>query len=196
MQDERLQIQQILNGDRVALKQLIEDHQRLVFVLIARMVHNPEDQRELAQEVFVKVYQKLASFRFECKLSTWIAKIAVNLATNYCRKNKLQLFSDMGTDASSEMFEVVENNEFDKPADQSEQMEVTERDALIKKEVEALPDAYRMVLAMYHWQQFSYTEIAESLKMPEGTVKNYLFRARKLLKERLIKHNFIEEYLS
>ena len=113
MQDERLQIQQILNGDRVALKQLIEDHQRLVFVLIARMVHNPEDQRELAQEVFVKVYQKLASFRFECKLSTWIAKIAVNLATNYCRKNKLQLFSDMGTDASSEMFEVVENNEFD-----------------------------------------------------------------------------------
>jgi RNA polymerase sigma factor (sigma-70 family) len=177
--DTRLLVEKTLAGNRKAFESLIGQHQRLVSHFAFRLIDNPEDREDVCQEVFLKVYENLGGFKFESKLSTWIAKIAYNTCLNHLEKKKLPLFDDLTTDERS--LDAVPGN----VPGPHELAQGKELGMLLRSEIDKLPVHYRAVLTLYHLDQMSYVEIGEIMNLPEGTVKSHLFRARKLLKARL-----------
>lgn len=169
--DDRVLIKHILKGDQQAFRTLIAQHQRLVAHMVGRLVDNHEDREELCQDVFLKVYSSIQSFKFDSKLSTWIATIAYRMSVNYLRKHKSRPIEE---DLDKVSFtQGVEDRVFEKE----------DYSAFIQKLVQQMPFNYRNVLTLFYLEGFSYPEIVKVTGMPEGTVKNYLFRAKKKLKE-------------
>ena len=179
MADQRVLVEQILAGDKKAFKLLIVQNQRLVSHVVFRMIKPGPDQEDVCQEVFIKVYQNLERFRFDAKLSTWIARIAYTTCLNFLDKKKLPLYDDLGDENSD--FEPV-GDEADRPDFRLEDSEISN---ILRAEINAIPPVYKTIVTLYHLDEMSYAEIAGVMKMPEGTVKSYLFRARKMLRERL-----------
>jgi RNA polymerase sigma factor (sigma-70 family) len=187
MNDDHTLVARVLSGDLQAFRLLIRQHERLVGHMIGRVVKNQEELEELSQDVFLKVHDKLSEFNFQSKLSTWIATIAYRHAINFVRKSRLS-FSEIPEEESlSARFIEVENPETvlsDKDMDQ-----------FVLTLVDQLPLQYKTVLTLYHLEGISYEEIGSITGMPEGTVKNYIFRARTLLKEKIMKHLRKDELL-
>jgi RNA polymerase sigma factor (sigma-70 family) len=187
MNDERVLVAQVLNGNLQAFRDLIKLHERLVLHMVGRLVKSESDREELCQDIFLKVYDKLGEFSFNSKLSTWIATIAYRHAINYLRKQKM-LFADIPDEQSfNAKFVEMENPE--------SMMSERDMDEFVLNLVEELPVQYKTILTLYHVEGMSYPEICAITNMPEGTVKNYLFRARNLLKEKVKKHLGKEELL-
>jgi len=177
MQNEEEIISRIVSGDLIAFKILVKQYEKLVTFMICRLVQNEEDTKDLCQEVFIKVYRHLGSFKFQSKLSTWIAQIAYGTAINHLKKvsGKRSLTDD-----------IADFENYHKTTEDPESiLSKKNTSAFIHQQIEKLPVHYRTVLTLYHLNEFSYQEIEGITGMPEGTVKNYLFRARKLLKEKL-----------
>jgi RNA polymerase sigma factor (sigma-70 family) len=179
MLDVKLQIEKILAGDKEACQSLVEEYQRLVSHIVFRMVSNQADREDICQDVFLKVYQNLKEFRSESKISTWVAKIAYNTCINYLEKKRLLLWDDVPSQAQTPR-SFPERG--DRPDCFTEEKELTIH---LHREIEKLPVHFRTILTLYHLDGMSYNEIGKITGMPEGTVKSYLFRARRLLKERL-----------
>ncbi|MBN2636410.1 MAG: sigma-70 family RNA polymerase sigma factor [Prolixibacteraceae bacterium] len=176
MNDTEL-VQQVLNGNNNAFRFLVAKHQRLVVHIVGRIVQQQEDVEDICQEVFIKVFKKLKKFRGESKLSTWIARIAYNTSISHIRKgkNNVHSFDEQPLLIAAEK-------------DESLNQKGIERDEAKKylmQFIEKLPVQYRTVLTLFHLEEFSYREIEEITEMPEGTIKSYLSRARKLLKDQL-----------
>jgi RNA polymerase sigma-70 factor (ECF subfamily) len=171
-------VQQILNGNSNAFRFLVSKHQRLVAHIVGRIVQRREDVEDISQEVFMKVYRKLKLFRGDSKLSTWIAKIAYNTSISHIRRSKNELSYDETP--------ALVANESDEMLNQIG-IEREEAKKYLLELIEELPVHYRTVLTLFHLEEFSYREIEEITEMPEGTIKSYLSRARKILKEKLEK---------
>lgn len=180
MPDYIHQIDKIISGDTKAYQSFIEEYQRLVMHIVFRMISNVADREDVCQDVFIKAYQNLSNFHFESKISTWLAKIAYNTCINYLKKKKVPLFNDFSTDGES-----IDNflSDHASPDEFAERRDLSLR---LQNEINKLPVQFRTILTLYHLDEMSYSEIVEIMGLPEGTVKSYLFRARKLLKERLI----------
>jgi len=177
MVDDRALVQRILEGDMNSFRLLISQNERLVAHMIGRLVKSREENEELCQDVFLKVYEKLGEFSFQSRLSTWIATIAYRHAINHMRKRKM-LYTNIPVEEDfTSTFVEIENPE----------SVITENDmdAFIFKLIDELPPQYKTVLTLYHVEDMTYNEICEVMSMPEGTVKNYIFRARTLLKEKV-----------
>ncbi len=175
MPTEKEIINKILQGDIRSFEQLVKQYENLVFVVVSRLTGNREDAKDICQEVFIKVFRNLGSFAFQSKLSTWIAKIAYLTTLNHQKKQR-RTAGHLPEDLDSFSF----------TAETPEQLlSRKEQSAYIQELIGQMPAAYKTVLTLYHLNEFSYKEIEEITGMPEGTVKNYLFRARKLLKEKL-----------
>lgn len=167
--NDKLLVENVLKGDEKAFESLMKQYQRLVGHIVFRIVGGMEKE-EVMHDVFLKVYRKLGEFNFQSKLSTWIATIAYREAINHARKNKRN--NEMQDLDSAELVE-----------SDVEGFESKDMSLFVQAAVDKLPVPYRSILTLYHLQGFSYQEIVEVMEMPEGTVKNYLFRARKKLKE-------------
>ncbi len=178
-EQEKNWIDEIQNGNHRSFEKIIKQYQNLVAHIIFKMVSDVSVREDLCQDVFLKVYRNLGRFKFESKLSTWIGKIAFNTCLNYLEKKKVPLYDDFTSDDQS--FEYSEEN--DNPQQITMSNDMAQR---LHREIDQLPPRYGTVLVLFHIQEMSYEEIGELMDMPEGTVKNYLFRARKYLKERLI----------
>lgn len=187
MADGKALVKRIQNGEEGAFEILVEQYKRLVFNVIFRMVQNEADREDICQDVFVKVYRYIDSFNFDSKLSTWIARIAVNTTINHLKKKKVPLFDDCSMEDDT-----IENavREQKSPDVDTEDSDLSSR---LKAEIAKLPHQFRTIITLYHLQEMSYAEIGEVLNLPEGTVKSYLFRARKRLKERLLDKYQAEE---
>lgn len=167
MNDKQL-VSSVLSGDDSALRTLIGKYERLVAHMVSKVVYAQEDQEELCQDVFIKVYEKLDTFHFDSKLSTWIATIAYRVALNFAKKKKLD---QVAFDAVS--FEIE---------DDTHSYEEEDLSRFVLKLIEKLPPNYKLVLTLFYLEGFHYPEIIEITGMPEGTVKNYLHRAKQKLK--------------
>jgi RNA polymerase sigma factor (sigma-70 family) len=187
MNDEKALVSRVIAGDMLAFRSLIKTHERLVAHMIRRIVKSEEDLEELCQDVFLKVHEKLIEFSFQSRLSTWIATIAYRHAINHLRKRKMEYSSIPEEESFTKRF--IEHE------DPQSVLEEEDLDGLVLKLVDELPAQYRTVLTLYHVSGMSYPEICKVMDMPEGTVKNYLFRARNLLKEKVKKHLGKEELL-
>ena len=185
--DTKPLIEKSLAGDRNAFKALIEANQRLVMHVVYKMVSNRSDVEDICQDVFVKVYQNLTGFKHDSKLSTWIAKIAYNTTINYLEKKKVPLFDDLSPE---EMTLDHLSGNGTAPDDLSEQGELS---GILKDQIDHLPVQFRTILTLYHLDEMTYKEIGKIMDLPEGSVKSYLFRARKLLKDSLLSKYEVKE---
>jgi len=180
MTEDKALISKIIGGDMEAFRQLIKQHERLVAHMIGRIVKNEEDREELCQDVFLKVHKNLRRFNYESKLSTWIATIAYRQAINYIRKKRIVPSELSESEGFKDRFIATENLE--------EDYVNKDLDEKVLSCIDQLPIHYKNVLTLYHVDNMSYAEIGVITEMPEGTVKNYLFRARHLLKEKVKKY--------
>lgn len=184
----RQAIQRVLAGDSEAFRVIVENHKRLVAHIVFRMVRREADREDLCQDVFVKVYRNLGGFKFEARLSTWIARIAHNTCLNFLEKKKALLYGDLTGD-ENEGLEAVASGELD-PAQMAQAGDLSRR---LLNEIAKLPAHFRSILTLYHMEEMTYTEISDLLQLPDGTVKSYLFRARKMLKKRLLSRYSMED---
>jgi len=152
------------------------------------MISNETDREDLCQDIFVKVYRNLGGFRFDSKLSTWIARIAFTTCLNYIEKKKLPLYED-----SSPEGQTIDDCAAVKGSDPASWTGERQTSVKVCEEIDQLPVIYGTILSLFHLQDMSYAEIGDILRMPSGTVKSYLFRARKMLKERLQVRYSLEE---
>jgi len=179
MTDQHELVQRILDGDKQAFRILVEQNQRLVSHIVFRMLPDGPDREDLCQEVFLKVYQNLGRFRFDAKLSTWIATIAHNCCLDHLAKKRLPLYDDLGGGEDMPEPEAPESYSPERIVAEGEPA------ALLRREIDRLPPVYKTIVTLFHLDELSYDEIGRIMKMPEGTIKSYLFRARRLLKDRL-----------
>ena len=177
--DDQSLVKSILRGNDQAFDMLIKQYQRLVFHMIQKLTQDELLVEEIAQEVFIKVYEKLPGFQFNSKLSTWIATIAYRETINKLKKGSKMKYQELESASEDRFFKETSNPET--------QLTSANTSEFIREAIEYLPAHYRNILHLYHFEEMSYPEIVEITGLPEGTVKNYLFRARKLLKERLEK---------
>jgi RNA polymerase sigma factor (sigma-70 family) len=178
---DRIFVGKVLAGDTAAFGIIIKNTEGLVAQVIYKMISNGEDRKDLSQEVYLKAYKNLKTFRFESKLSTWIARIAYNTCLNHLEKKQLWLQDDI------ELADKLATSAT------SSALDLKERSAIISAAIEKLSPILRTLVTLFHNEDVSYAEIQQITDLPEGTIKSYLFRARKALKENLLQHYKKEE---
>ena len=176
----RVLIADLKNGDHAAFEKIINDYRKLVIHIIFRIVKNTADREDLFQDIFIKVFKNIQNFRFQSKLSTWIGKIAYNTCVNHLKRNRTEEIDENILTHTTENF-------FSDPQPLPDSL-MTQKDmtAQVHKEIKKLNYIYRTVLTLFHLEEMSYKEISDIMNIPQGSVKSYLFRARKELKDRLI----------
>lgn len=196
MQSEHKLIKKILKGNVKAFEEIILNYQRLVSSITFRLLGNEFDREEVCQEVFIKVYQNLSGFNFKSKLSTWIGKITYNHCLNYIQKQKKYQDKDV-IDLHNENAEYLYSHDHTFINDNTPEILAEKKDnsLLIQNYMNKLPTIYNTILTLFHINEFSYDEISEIMELPQGTVKSYLFRARRLLKEKLLSSLKEEEFV-
>jgi RNA polymerase sigma-70 factor (ECF subfamily) len=179
LDEERRLVREILAGERAAFERFIDKYKALVVHVVYRMVTSVEDREDICQEVFMKTYRRLAGFRFESRLSTWVARVAYNTCINHLEK-KREILADEYM-PGLESLDALPAREAG-PARLAEQRDIARR---LQAEIESLPVRYRVILTLFHMDGMTYDEIGSIMELPEGTVKSHLFRARRHLKARL-----------
>ena len=186
--DQQL-VAQVLGGNTAAFGQLVRRTEGLVTQLVFKMIRHPADRPDVAQEVYLKVFKNLAGFKFQAKLSTWVGQIAYNTYLHYLEKKQLvlvDLAEQTPDDASAEGRRTPPTLVAGPDYDPETALFGQDLAGILSTAIEQLPPLYRTLISLYHQQELSYEEIAHITSLPDGTVKNYLFRARQLLRQRLL----------
>jgi RNA polymerase sigma-70 factor (ECF subfamily) len=172
-------------GDEAGFNYLVGKHYRAMMHFLFRMVHNQAVAEELAQEVFLRVYRSRESYRAEAKFTTWLYRIATNLAVNHARDTRHERSAqNVYLDAPDEETGTTPDVADDEPNVEQNLLR-QERMAAIRKHVMALPERQRMAVLMHKYQGMDYRQIGEVLKLSESATKSLLFRAYQTLRERL-----------
>ena len=172
-------------GDDSAFEYLVQKYRRPMVSFMYRMARNPAAAEDLAQEIFLRVYRSRESYEPSAKFSTWLYRIATNLAVNYAR--------DTRHDRPENTVSIDEPDEetgltLDVPDGSLTAEEAIlrrERMVAIRQRVEALPERQRMAVIMHKYQQMDYRQIAEVMKLSESATKSLLFRAYETLRVQL-----------
>lgn len=180
--DEEL-VAAVLAGDRERFGDLVDRYQGRLVNYLYRLLRNLDEAHELAQEVFLKVYQALDRYDPRYRFSTWLFRVAQNAAIDQIRRRRLKLVPIHRQEEGDE-----EGRDWDLPSPERgpyRHLRNRERGEAIQQAIDALPWEYRELIVLRHYGELSYEEIAGVKGMPLGTVKNKLFRGRQLLKEKL-----------
>ncbi|HEY1897495.1 MAG TPA: sigma-70 family RNA polymerase sigma factor [Terracidiphilus sp.] len=172
-------------GDESGFNYLVEKYHRAMVHFLFRMVRTQAVAEELAQEVFLRVYRSRESYRAEAKFTTWLYRIATNLAVNHARDTKHEraaqnVYLDVPDPETGTTPEVAD----DEPTVEQRLLR-DERMAAIRKHVMALPERQRMAVLMHKYQGLDYRQIGEVLKLSESATKSLLFRAYQTLRDKL-----------
>jgi RNA polymerase sigma-70 factor, ECF subfamily len=170
-------------GDGEAFGELIQRYQSAVFNVAFHMMTNVPDAEDVTQETFIRAYRAFSSYDPERPIGAWLKTIAVRVCLTFLSNGSHEAFSldDDGQlpaqTADDDTFQIETNPE--------EKVQVGERDHSVRKAIIALPPHYRAVIELRHYQELSYEEIAQTLLCPVSAVKINLFRARRMLAEKL-----------
>jgi RNA polymerase sigma factor (sigma-70 family) len=182
-------VEQTLGGNQQAFASIIRQTEALVASIVFKMINNAEDRKDIAQDIYLKAFHKLSGFKFESKLSTWIGQIAYNTCYSWLEKKKLVFPDNYEYDASSfeDPLDMLSRRLTDLFSHKAElQVFEKQRTGIIKTAMDKLSPISKTLLTLFHQEEMSYAEIAAITGLPEGTLKSYLFRARKSLKENLL----------
>ena len=172
-------------GDEASFNYLVVKYHRPMIHFLFRMVRTQAVAEELAQEVFLRVYRSRESYRAEAKFTTWLYRIATNLAVNHARDTRHEraaknVYLDAPDEESGTLPEVADGQ-----PSVEQRMVRDERAAAIRKHVMALPERQRSAVLMHKYQGMDYKQIGEVLKLSESATKSLLFRAYQTLREKL-----------
>ena len=166
-------ITQTLNGNVNAYAFLVEKYKHMVFTLSIRIVINREEAEEISQDVFVKAYTNLKSFKGDSKFSTWIYKIGYYASLDAIKRNKRQINSENIDEVYEADFGVLQNA--------LSYLEEKERKSIIKKSLLKLNEDEQVILTLYYFEEMPLKEISEVVNLSVDNIKVKLFRARKKL---------------
>ena len=170
-------IEAILKGDQKAFKLLVDTYQLMVVNTCYAFVHDRDEAEDIAQDVFVQVFESLGRFRFESKLSTWLYRIAVNRSINHCKSPRgraIKIAIDSWTQG-----EVAQSVEMP----QQQILEEQEQIELLHKAIDKLPENQRTALILNKYEELSYKEIADVMGVSLSSVESLIFRAKNNLEK-------------
>jgi RNA polymerase sigma-70 factor, ECF subfamily len=174
----------VAEGDERAFTELVRRFQGRVINLVSRVLNDREVSDDLAQEVFVRVYVHRRNYRRGSKFSTWLFTIAANLAKNEIRRRvrrrnwfSLDALQEMVSDSAMQLADPKEGQDVALQRDQLKQA--------VARAIAAVPEKYRIALVLRDLEGFPYEEIGEMLKIPGGTVRSRINRARGILKRKM-----------
>lgn len=177
-------VERVRGGDKQAFGLLVEKYRRKLLRLLSRMVRDPDEMEDIAQETFIKAYKALPQFRGEAAFYTWLYRIAVNTAKNYlaARSKAMPTVSSqsMGDDDEPDERLVAHDNNTPESELLSKQVAIAVNEA-----VEALPEELRQAITLREIEGMSYEEIADYMGCPIGTVRSRIFRAREAIAAKL-----------
>jgi RNA polymerase sigma-70 factor (ECF subfamily) len=162
-------------GEADAFAGLVAEHQRFVYNLALRALSDPHDAEDVAQEAFVRAWVALPGFRRQAQFRTWLYRIVTNL----CYSRLPRLRREMAALGERQVAALPDDSLDDPAAD----LEVEQQRARLHREIEALPESYRVLIVLRYQQELSYDEIARVVSLPLGTVKTGLHRAKARLRE-------------
>ena len=174
-------------GREPAFRELVRRYERPVFSLVFRMVRDTATAEDLAQDAFIKVLNHIDRYRPEFKLSSWLFKIANNVAIDHLRRRQIDTVSIDGS-PHAQTAEAIEATSFDVVGQQEsalDELEARELGSAIERAIARLRPEYRSCIMLRHVEGRSYEEIAATLDLPLGTVKTYIHRARHELRRAL-----------
>jgi len=175
----------VKSGDQSAFDYLVQKYRRPLVSFMYRMARNSAAAEDLAQEVFLRVYRSRANYEASAKFTTWLYRIATNLAVNHARDTRherpeVQVSLDEPDEDTGTTLELPDSHLTVEQA-----MVRKERMMAIRAKVEALPEQQKMAVIMHKYQQMDYKQIADVLKKSESATKSLLFRAYETLREQL-----------
>jgi len=172
-------------GDESAFAYLVQKYRRPLIGFMYRLCHNPATAEELAQEVFLRVYRSRTSYEASAKFSTWLYRIATNLAVNHARDTRHERPEKTVRLDEPDQETGTTPDLADESLSAEEQLMKRERLAAIRNKVNALPERQRLAVMMHKYQQMDYRQIAAVMKLSESATKSLLFRAYETLREQL-----------
>lgn len=172
----------VKHGDEEAFQTLVERHQYRIVGTVAKMLGRETDAEDIAQQVFVRVWQSAARYEPGAKFTTWLLTITRNLVFNEMRRRRRSKLVEMQSDEDEERFAQHADPTARSPASFAQDAELQ---SAISDAIGALPEAQRMAVVLRRYEELSYEEIAEILNTSVPSVKSLLFRARTELRERL-----------
>lgn len=181
-------IRRCKRGEEAAFAELLARYRNAIYGLCFRMTRRSEDARDLAQEVFIKVFSLLDRYDESYAFSSWIFRIATNHCIDHLRRNRLKFLSlDGYTDAEGDEIELQIPHKGPQPDRVLMNREAMER---LEEVVDDLPPHYRAIILLRHDQELAYEEIAQILDLPLGTVKARIHRARNLVMRMLQERSY------
>jgi RNA polymerase sigma-70 factor, ECF subfamily len=174
----------VKHGDREAFSLLVQRHRKPLINFIYRFTVDPGESEDLAHEVFIKVFRSASRYEPRAAFSTWLYRIATNLALNYLRDHRPQLATSL--DWGSEEEDRSRTELRDKMTLVEDQLLAQERVEQIRQALAALPENQRLAVVLTKYQELSLKEAAEVMKCSEAAVKSLIFRAYTTLRQKLI----------
>jgi RNA polymerase sigma factor (sigma-70 family) len=175
-------VEQVLSGSREASMRLVNDYSRMVGTVIWRATGDERIIEDLSQETFLRVFRALGHFDSRGKLSTWIYTIANRVAIDHLRKTARWREKSLTDEDEMNAQQELPDSESLGPEDALAQKEIR---GVIQTELARLPEAYRLALIYTAIDQLDYQTVASMMGIPVGTLKTYVFRGKKILKDRI-----------
>jgi RNA polymerase sigma-70 factor (ECF subfamily) len=175
----------VKTGDESAFAYLVHKYRRPIVGFMYRLCHNPSTAEELAQEVFLRVYRSRTTYEPSAKFTTWLYRIATNLAVNHARDTRHERAENTVRLDEPDQETGTTPDLADESLTVEQRMLRRERLAAIRSKVNALPERQRVAVVMHKYEQMDYRQIADVLKLSESATKSLLFRAYETLREQL-----------
>lgn len=185
--DDTLLAFKAADGDENAFEALVRKYERLVSTSVYSIAGNAEDVLDISQEVFLKVYKSLGTFKGDSEFSTWLYRIAKNTALDFVRKRKQNTVSIDSSGEESEGFDLPDESVSTSPEKKALQ---NEKIQLLRDAIGKLSDEHREIIILRELNDYSYEAIAKALDIEVGTVKSRIHRAKDALRKILLKENY------
>lgn len=186
MTQEKLLVDKVINGDTEAFRILVNTHHKKVINICLSYVTIPSDAEDVAQEVFIEMYRSIKSFRKEASVSTWLYRLAVNKSLDFIRQSK-RMKRGSGRVAPMEKSDLEKLPVSNKKL-ASDDVERSERNAVLYSAIDRLPERQKNALLLSHIKELKQQEVADIMETTISSVESLLIRAKRKLKELLIRH--------
>jgi RNA polymerase sigma-70 factor (ECF subfamily) len=182
--EEKQWIERSRRGDVASFDKLVRQYEKSVYNTAYRLSGSHDDASDIAQEAFVRAWNNLKSFRGDSAFSTWLYRIVTNVFLDDRKRKRARPHRSLDDAMDLDESSVQRQYEDHSPGPEA-LAENAERQRILEKAIQTLPEAQRVMVVMYHSQGLAYEEIAEITQLPMGTVKSRLNRARLALRDRL-----------
>lgn len=181
-------VKRLIDGDNSAFRELVDTYKNMVYKTCFNLLHHNQDAEDIAQDVFIEVYESISQFRNQSKLSTWLYRISINKSLNHLRKNKwksrinsLEHFFSGEKNNSLEVEDMSANNS-------PHSIDYKERSKILQSAISALSENQKVAFTLHKFDELSYQEIAEVMNLSLSSVESLIHRAKLSLQKKLINY--------